>query len=300
MIAPAAASDSHAISVCICTMSRPDDLRKAIEALAQCQPTPSEVHVSDDSPAEDRRSEELCKAYPLVQYGRGPRRGLSANRNAVIARTGGDWLHFIDDDVVVPPDFYARALAKLPTIDAGSILAGSERNHNAQTGHVALVSPPYCGLWAYMRAPANEQPNCVVINATLFPRDLFDQALFDERFRYGWEESDITQHALALGKSLVVDPTLVVDHYPSPTNRSAYAPWKDASAVYAGLKRQAIYNRSIAKTTLFSVAGIARLLLNRFRHGGLRGAIASANGARLGVGFFFNYLATRSETLSGQ
>jgi GT2 family glycosyltransferase len=278
-------------------MSRPDDLRKAIEALDRCNPAPNEVLISDDSPAEDRRTEELCKAYPQVRYGLGPRRGLSANRNAVIARTSGEWVHFIDDDVIVPPEFYGNALSKLPTLAPGSILAGSERNHNAQTGEIALVSPPYCGLWAHMRAPLGEHPNCAVINATLFPRDLFNRALFDERFRYGWEEADITQHAISLGGSLVVEPSLVVDHYPSPTNRDAYAPWKDASAVYAGLKRQAIYNRSIAKTALFGCAGIGRLILNRFRRGGFRGAIASAKGAGRGVGFFLNYLATRSETI---
>ncbi|TWT97967.1 putative glycosyltransferase EpsH [Botrimarina colliarenosi] len=286
-----------AISVCICTMTRPDDLRRALEALSQSGAPPLEVLVSDDSPADDRRSEEVCRSFAGVHYAPGPRRGLSANRNAVVRRCRGDWVHFIDDDVQVPPGFYAEAERVVAGLDTDCVVTGYQYDFQPEAETPWLTKPAYCGLWAHMSPAEDGKANCVVINAALFPRGLFEAALFDERFRYGWEEADITQHAIALGKRVEVAPTLVVDHYPSPSNRDLYAKLIDASAVYAGLKRQFSYNRSLGGTLLFATVGVGRLLLHRLRARGVAGATASARGAIQGYSLFLDFLMHKSEPL---
>src|SRR4051812_36956733 len=104
------------ITVCVCTRNRPGELRKCLDSLVRCEPPPSQVVVSDDSAATDMQSEALCQQYPQVHYQHGPRLGLSANRNACVRVSKSEWIHFIDDDVVVDAGFYAKCHDLLPTL----------------------------------------------------------------------------------------------------------------------------------------------------------------------------------------
>ncbi|MEO0529297.1 MAG: glycosyltransferase [Planctomycetota bacterium] len=282
------------IAVCICTMSRPEDLQKAMRALADCSPRPEEIIVSDDSPDDDRRSEELCTTFERARYTRGPRRGLSANRNHAISIATSTWLHFIDDDVIVAENFYGLARRLIERLEQPALICGRERKYASATDEPEVVVPIHCGLWAHMEPATDGNANCTVINATLFPSELFASAAFDERFRYGCEEADITQQAIRLGYPLTEAPSLMVDHYPSQTNRSTYTAWQGASVVYAGLKRHYAYTSSPSKLFVFVTAGLARLLAHRTRHDGLPGAMQCLRGIGIGFKHFASYLFTRS------
>ena len=52
----------------------------------------------------------LAQQYPWVSWGRGPRRGPAANRNAGALRARGEWLAFTDDDCVPDPNWLAPVL----------------------------------------------------------------------------------------------------------------------------------------------------------------------------------------------
>ncbi|MGC4030165.1 MAG: glycosyltransferase [Tepidisphaeraceae bacterium] len=280
------------VAVLICTMNRPDELRCGLEALCMCEPRPDEILVSDDSPEMDRCTEEVCGEFSRIAYHRGPRRGLAANRNAAIAGVNSDWIHFIDDDVKVRPDFYKNAGEIIASLSEPALLSGFEQNHSPDR-EPRLVKPPYAGFWPHLEDAAGRSPTCVVINAALFPRELLQTTPFDERLKYGCEESDITCHALAKGYRLIVDERLVVDHYPSPANRSVYQGWLIASQVYAGLKRQWLYARNPLKAVLYLLIAVPRLVIFHFRRGGLRGGVAALKQTAQGLKYFAELLQER-------
>ena len=224
-------------------------------------------------------------------YRRGPRKGLGANRNAAISAVDAEWVHFIDDDVVVPADFYAIAVNVINVSSDSVVISGFERRH-ATTGNSspAQIEPPYAGFWAHLQPAHARSPNCVVINAALFPRKLLNDIAFDERLKYGCEESDITCHAIAKNYRFVIEPRLVVDHYPSLQNRSIYGNWIIASQVYAGLKRQWTYRRSLMRSAGYLFLAVPRLILYHFRIGGLKGGTSAMAQAVRGVGYFATLL----------
>jgi GT2 family glycosyltransferase len=278
-------------------MNRPEDLARALGSLGACLPQPDEVIVSDDSPEADRRTEAVCSRWPGVRYQRGPRRGLGANRNASVATVTADWIHFIDDDVRVGPETYAEAAELIRVIPPRTVITGWQRDRNDRDGSIIPIRPQWHGFWVHMVPAVGDKLNCVVINATLFPRSLFDLARFDEYFWYGCEESDISSLALHCGYRLQRTEALVIDHHPSNINRNAYRGHLAASQVYAGLKRQWVYRRSIIRTVCFITLAVPRLLLSIARRHGLRSAYFAAGPCARGLfSFIFNTRTDRIQT----
>jgi glycosyltransferase involved in cell wall biosynthesis len=276
-----------AITTCICTMNRPGELEAALRSLGACRPRPDQIIVSDDSPESDRRSESVCGHFAEVVYLRGPRRGLGANRNAAVSAVTGSWVHFIDDDVIVPADFYEIAHGVIESSTRRAMISGIERRHASDADPSPVrVTPPYAGFWAHLLPAGARSPNCVVINAALFPRELLTETKFDERLKYGCEESDMTCHALANDYVLLSEPRLVVDHYPSTQNRSIYGNWVVASQVHAGLKRQWLYRQSGIRTVGYLILAVPRLVLYHFKSGGLSGGTSASIQAVRGLGYF--------------
>ena len=283
---------NSSVAVLICTMNRADDLRRALLALHACEPRPSQIVVSDDSPADRRESAAVCGEFPDVVYVIGPRRGLAANRNAALRVANADWIHFIDDDVIVPSDLYG-CFASVAQRRPVSLISGSEHRYESADAAPVRVEPPYAGFWAHL-GPRPGAANCVVINAAFFPAGLFKRAQFDEFLKYGCEESDITCHAIALGYELVYEPSLSVSHYPSSVNRSLYATWTIASQTYAGLKRQWCYRRSSIRTIGYAFIATPRLILFHARRGGWTGLRASLVQASRGTWHFLRQLNCQS------
>lgn len=271
--------DEISISVCICTMSRPDDLRKALIALNACDPRPSQVLVSDDSPAGDRRTEELCTEFTFATYQVGPRKGLSANRNAAIVGVTTDWIHFIDDDVIVPDNFYATCrnrISETKTTNGLQIFTGWEQNYK-NPAQALRVKPHNVDFWGYQilaRDDSTEPLASIVINATLFPLALFRYLRFDEALRFGCEEVDVARHAVSIGSTLTFCDDLYVKHYPSPSNRELYRPWSITSKVYATSKGHLLYSDRpllvrIATMLAYLTSGPIKLVLHNIRKNGL-------------------------------
>ncbi|MGL4514101.1 MAG: glycosyltransferase family 2 protein [Lacipirellulaceae bacterium] len=284
---PAVDAGSPRVSVCICTMSRPDDLRLALESLAACVPMSHEVVVSDDSPEHDRRSELVCDEFPRVIYRRGPRRGLAANRNSIVALSSGDWVHFIDDDVVVPCDLYGRVTRVLVGCRDSSVVTGVERRVlRGAAAKVTILGPPRIGFWAHA-TEARGKPNCVVINAAFFPRRLFQSGvMFDEFLRYGCEEFDVSLAAARAGFPLHFDPSIEVTHTPSTDNRDWYADVVLASTVYAGLKRHWVHRRSPLAAIVFLAIAVPRVVVHRLRTEGVASIAPLVVQIARGVGAF--------------
>ena len=244
----------HSISLCICTMNRPEDLTKCLESVFQSNVTPDEVIVSDDSP-DPEPTKAVVKNYPAVTYQTGPRLGLGPNRNACIRRVKSTHLMFIDDDVCVPPDCFETAYALIEQTPE-SVITGYEMKHRSWEGEgtVKKILPHNADFWGTMKIPVGDSDCCsVVMNSTIFPVSLFKEALFDECLRYGYEELDIARHAVALGYKIVHRDNLWVNHYQSLVDRASNWDRVLASQLYTTAKAYFFYEKSLLKALTYTV-----------------------------------------------
>jgi glycosyltransferase involved in cell wall biosynthesis len=261
------------ISLCICTMNRPEDLDRCLRSIFQGgyphqvpDEIPDEVIISDDSPDPNPTQAVVANysaKYPVV-YQAGPRSGLGANRNACIRRATGSHILFVDDDVCVPPDFM-RTVRDLLTADPDCLITGHEINHGGGQGR--KVVPQNADFWGVQRLPVQQDYRSIVINATIFPRRLFDQARFDQHLRYGCDEIDIARHATALGYQIVYRDRLHVHHYPSNINRQHYQRFVHASRFYATTKAYWRYERSLLKAWIYLLLAPLQLAASGLKRG---------------------------------
>ncbi|MEM8751484.1 MAG: glycosyltransferase family 2 protein [Pseudomonadota bacterium] len=110
--AASSAAARESVDVCVCTYRRPH-LEQTLRSLA-AQNAPGiaiRMLVADN--------DEAPTAKPLVEgvaaevgtpilYLHAPSRNISLARNACLEAAGADWVAFIDDDEVAPPDWLAR------------------------------------------------------------------------------------------------------------------------------------------------------------------------------------------------
>jgi GT2 family glycosyltransferase len=245
-------------------MNRPDELSRCLNTVFQNSERPDEVIVSDDS-SDGQPVREVVSRYPDVIYQSGPRRGLAPNRNACIQRVKENYIIFIDDDICVPQGFFATVRRLLLSCDSKTLITGYQMEH----GNYKLV-PNNSDFWGFQSIPVSDKYCAIVINSTIFPRSLFDRALFDENLRYGSEEIDMARHAVALGYRIIYEDCLYVNHYPSPVNREQYKQFVYASRLYATTKAYWYYERSVAKTLAFILLAPLQLLGSAVRRRDLR------------------------------
>ncbi len=275
---------SHSISLCICTMNRPDELDRCLESVFQSVEKPDEVIVSDDSPNGEPVQAVVAK-YPGAIYQHGPRRGLGPNRNACIRRVQGSHISFIDDDVCVSPEFFAVARQAIASSDDKTIITGYEMNYRNEEPE--KVTPHNADFWGLQRVPVQNEYRAIVINSTFFPRSLFEEALFDERLRYGSEEIDVAQHAVSLGYQIIYQDSLYVHHYPSPVNREAYKRFLHASRLYATAKAYWQYEHSLAKTFAYILLAPLQLAGSAARRGNFKGVWEAVQSTVLAYRYWF-------------
>lgn len=237
------------LTICICTVDRPDPLRACLQSIASGELRPDQVLVSDDSRS-PQATEAVCSAFDFVTYLEGPRRGLCANRNSVIARATSTHVSLVDDDAVVGPDFVSRAIDHANNdvgrvIVTGSVLEGGTR----------LVLPgasDFCGHFTYgprERTWWNRLSGrfeTIHLNSNLFPRAAFDVAQFDELIQFGFEDMDLCSHLLAQGYRIEWDPKMINSHYPPPrTEPASWMRWRNwtRARYYTSLKRYFLWSR---------------------------------------------------------
>ena len=268
------------LTVCICTRNRPDELARALDSVRAAGRAVAAVVVADDS-TDDRT--RLLVAPLEVAYVPGPTRGLGANRNAVLAEVRTSHLLFLDDDARLHPGFlpaWEAAWRSLPERARSRVIhTGAERKHGV------LVRPLAATFLGHQsRGYRSGEPlDTIVINATVFPRLLFDSISFDERLIYGSDEVDLAMRAAARGFEIQFVPEMVNEHVPSPVNRDYYEPHIDAARLYVTWKRYARVERSLLKAAVFTVVGPAHLLLHGLRRSGMSGLMRAARSIRLAV-----------------
>ncbi len=269
------------VSVCICTRNRPDALCDAVRSVLASDDKAHQVVISDDST--DARSRAMVEAVfaaemaaGLVVMVEGPRRGLGANRNTALGQATGTHILFIDDDVILSPPFLteiAAVLAARGQQAAKLIVTGTEMTHGER---VFPHKVTYLGHQS-VAYRLDDVYDTVVINATVFPRAVFDRVKFDENLVYGCDEMDLTARAVHLhGFQIMLAPDSANNHFPSLVNRDFYTPFHEASRIYITFKRYAWVQRRPAKAWLYLLTAYAHILVHDLRKRGLPGFSAFA------------------------
>lgn len=270
------------LSVCICTRNRPDEIMNALKSLSQCNKYVHQIIVSDDS-----TNDETCdnvKGLDLpVQYVRGPRRGLSANRNNALRQVTGSHILFIDDDVMVTPEFIPNIIKHyedvMPSRRAGVIVTGLENKRGE------LVFPHEQSFLGFQKKDYGDSSKIrtIVINSTIFPVAVFGKMKFDENLVYGYEEVDVATRASYSNFEIELCKTAINNHYPSEINREFYQPYVHASRLYVTFKRYFYSERRPMKVLLFAVVAVCHLLATSLVHNGVAGACSAVRTIRLAL-----------------
>lgn len=120
------------ISVCIPTYNRPVQVGTLLNNLLEQHCLPDEVVIVDSSP--DRATERVVSGFadrfPALVY-RHSEKGLTLQRNRAIELATGDLVAFLDDDVLLEPEFLAAAERVFAADREGLIggVTGVQTNH---------------------------------------------------------------------------------------------------------------------------------------------------------------------------
>lgn len=97
----------RSLTVAICTRARTDALARCLDSLAPLRDRHGfEILVVDNAPPDEATADLIAKR-PGIRYAREPRPGLDFARNVAWQEARGDWIAYLDDDVVVDSGWYA-------------------------------------------------------------------------------------------------------------------------------------------------------------------------------------------------
>ncbi|HLY39433.1 MAG TPA: glycosyltransferase family 2 protein [Candidatus Binatia bacterium] len=227
------------VSVVICTRNRPGDLAECLASLARQTCPADEVIVVDASDGAASRAvvEGFAGRLPGLCHVRATP-GLTRQRNIGIARSAGDVVTFLDDDVVLARD-YLDHIGELFALDP--TLAGVE-------GTVAIPAPlgrrrlanafrrfflmnslgrprgvKRSGFVAYDPAPQTVQPVTSLVGCNMsYRRDVFARFRFDEWFAgYGLGEDQDFSYRVGRWMKLAQTPYARLEHRVSPVARAS-------------------------------------------------------------------------------
>ena len=110
---------SATVSVAVCTHGRPESLRRLLDGLRALDPAPDEVLVVDNDPhGGDCRAEAAAAGARYVAQ---PAQGLNKARHAAACAATGEFLAYIDDDCVPPPDWLRQLPERFADPSVGAV-----------------------------------------------------------------------------------------------------------------------------------------------------------------------------------
>jgi GT2 family glycosyltransferase len=237
-------------SVIIPTCNRPADLRACLEKLVpQLLQHPCEVIVSDDS-RDDRTQQLLAAEFPAVKMAFGPRSGPGANRNAGARLASGEWLIFIDDDVIPSAAFLSAYFSAFASASDIRIFHGLTKATPEKTS-LLWEAPEVLG-------PLQIFPSC---NFAI-RRDLYaSSGGFDERYTPAFEDIEFASRLQIKGETCRYVPGAAVEHprRPVPSARKLAQRWEPR--VISSLDMGA----SPAALPLLLTKHVAFVIASRFR-----------------------------------
>lgn len=235
------------VSVVISTYDRQDDLVECVDSLQRGFEVPDEIVVVDDGDYDHTRERLETAGLDEVNHVEGDSDGLPASRNRGVDETTGEVVCFIDDDVVVPPNWLREVTE---TYEGGDVdgVGGYVCNYNPKGinkadvesfGYRALTAirllccydrvgdvSPIGILWAphvFMTAGVREVETLQGCNMT-FSREVLEDHRFEEWYgtegSSACEEIDMCSRVSADGYRLAYNPRAVALHKRSVSDDS--------------------------------------------------------------------------------
>jgi GT2 family glycosyltransferase len=200
------------LTIQLCTYNRARLLERVLEALFD-QTLPDDAYEvvlvndgsPDDTPAVIERVRPLARCtFTVIDQ---PNSGLAKGRNAGIARSTGERICFIDDDVLPTPVFAAEHLA------------GDDRYGDVVVRGAVINTASFDELPMPIWTPANYSANYFWTSNVSLRRARLERAggRFDDSFtEYGWEDIELGMRLRALGTRAVFNRFAVAFHYKPP------------------------------------------------------------------------------------
>ncbi len=115
------------VSIILPTYNRAYCIGKTIDAIMMQSFTDWELIVCDDCSTDDTAEvlQSYCRRDARIRYHKNqPRLGLPGNRNSGISRAMGQYIFFVEDDVVLEPDTLGKLLCAYKQLKANRIKVG--------------------------------------------------------------------------------------------------------------------------------------------------------------------------------
>jgi glycosyltransferase involved in cell wall biosynthesis len=217
------------ISIIVCTYNRADYLYDALESIASNDFPRNDYEIILVNNNSTDNTEEKCKLFaanfPEVnfRYFTENKQGLSFARNKGIAESKGDFLVFLDDDVVVKPDYLRNLKSNLDNTP-DMMAFGGKITPRFEAGH----PPKWLNRWMYSLISATNRPDKTrkygkrkyPIGANMgFKRQCLEKSGYFNtelgrtgNILLGGEEKDIFLKIKGLGMDIYYFPDVEIEH----------------------------------------------------------------------------------------
>jgi glucosyl-dolichyl phosphate glucuronosyltransferase len=230
-------------SIIIPTYNRPSELRNCIQSLLNQTVKPFEIIIVDDGNLSELPFEQECMDSGIhYKYLKKNRPGLTESRNEGIKIATGDIIFFLDDDVVLFPDYIKEILIIYKSDNGliggvGGLIANAEPkrlSHRLRriVDILFLVSgfdegkilpSGFATNFGVKRIPSKKNMEVDFLSGGVmsFKKEIFREFSFDnERYvNYGLGEDQDFSYRVSRKYKLIVNPKAMLLHLESPQMR---------------------------------------------------------------------------------
>lgn len=225
------------ITAVIPTRSRPQDLPNAVRSIIDQTKPPGELIIIDQSP--DSCSRDIVEAMVsgvkdiILTYVLDPSiSGLVEAKHVAAGLAKGDIVCFLEDDVVLEPDFLEEISRGFDTYSDMLGCCGVITNPPVQPSyyefmfhlfHRGIYRDKRVGIYGFHAGNDNAliESTCISGGLSAWRKEVFTQVPFDLRNGFHmYEDIDFsTRVAAKFGNRLFINPNAGLAHYCSPANR---------------------------------------------------------------------------------
>ena len=201
-------------SVVIPTYNRPSQLSRCVESIGRQEAGRESIEaiVVNDGGSEPDKAElvDVANGISLTIMSQ-QRRGPGAARNAGAFHVHGEYVVLLDDDCLLPPDWYERASASIAR-NPDCMIGGHTLNLLSKNRFAEASQTLVDYVYSYYNDPHEKRTPLFTSNNMIFPAALF-RAIggFDESFRAA-EDRELCRRWHRHGYRSVYDASVVVHH----------------------------------------------------------------------------------------